>query len=591
MHFQESIVDTGIVVSLLAVVMFSGISAARADVTLPDCADLQKWIATVDPKKRWNPVEGSRAWLPAAFQSPAFVETFGTAPLKWTQAEAREVSKHLFECGTEAGEAGDRHARTLLYGARGWFQSNLVGVLVAHSRAVAAAEREAENAARREKIQKQQEARLAAEQQHRQERRQMEVTRMNALQAALDDVVNQPDSLRLLQSLIVLRDTNPRDALAVNSAIGRFGQKAGTLLGQARSLQLTMQDDPIGPALDKRIEELRKAIFEDYTKRIDALSAAELGALRFLARWEGEVREELADALGPPMTSNLLTHIADRHRGIEDDILAELMKRIDGAAGLPKATDGLAQVQESINRGHQVGLSPERQERLRTHAVDVEVGLAEKTVIEAEAALAGVSENLDGLRFLLNTIPRADRPPLSHAPRAVLASYRDAARERLDDVAAEAFSEFKDALNDVPESQQGLYLIERTVVADKTFSLISPDIRKDYEEAVNQRQDEIQTALREAAEDARREAIARGGDADLIGHVFENEGTGLSVGFLDEKLAVVGLNGREDMAPYKVRGNQVLVYGKGMTLQLNRSGAGPDTALEWLGKVLKRHEQ
>lgn len=281
-----------------------------------------------------------------------------------------------------------------------------------------------------------------------------------------------------------------------------------------------------------------------------------------------------------------------KRRGvIEDNILAGLMKRIGGAAELPKATDGLAQVQESINRGYQTDLSPERQERFRGHAADVEAGLAEKAVIEAKAALAGVSEDIDGLRFLLNTIPRADRPPLSNAPEAASASYREVARERLNDIAEQAFSEFKDSSSDFPESQQGIYLIERTIVFSEAFFLISPEIRKDYQEAVNERREEIRTALREAVEHVRQEAIARGGDADLLGHVFENEKTGLSVGLLDERRTVVGLNGRQDTAPYKVRGGQVLVYGEGMTLQLNRSRTGSDTKLEWLGKVLKRHEQ
>ena len=591
MHFQKSFAGRGLAVCLLAVIMFSSATVVRASVTLPECADLQKWIATLDSKKQWNPVEGSRAWLPAAFQDPLFIETFGTPPLEWTRAEAVEASNRLFECGTKAGEAGDRHARTAFYGARRWFKSNMVGVLVAQSRAVAAAKQKAEKTARQAEIKKQEEARSAAEQGRRQERQKTETDRMEALRAALDDVVNQPDSLRLLQSLIVLRETNPRNALAVNSAIGQFGQKAGTLLGHARQLNLTMRDAPIGPALENRIGELRTSIVEDYTKRIDALTAAEPGALKFLARWDGEVRGQFADALGSQVTSNLLTHIANRRGVIEDDILAGLMKRIDGATELPKATDGLARIQESINRGHQAGLSPQRQERLQAHAADVEAGLAEKAVVEAEAALAGVSEDLDGLRFLLNTVPRADRPPLSNAPQAVLASYREAARERLDDVAAEAFSEFKDSLNDFPESQQGFRLIERTMVSDKAFTLISPDIRKDYEEAVNKRRDEIRTALREAAEDARQEAIARGGDAVLIGYVFENEKTGLAIGFLDEKRAVIGLNGKEDMAPYEVRGSEVLVYGQGMTLQLNRSGAGSDTKLEWLGKILKRHDR
>jgi len=591
MHFKKSILSMGLTASLMAIITLSGATAVRASVTLPECADLQKWIQTVDPKKRWYPVEGSRAWLPAAFQDPVFIETFGTAPMKWKQTEAIQVSKRLFECGSKAGEEGDRKARTALYGARGWFQGNMIGVLVAHSRAVAAAKRKAEKTARQEELKKQEETRLAAEQQREQARQKAQTARMEELQAALDDVLNQPDSIRLLQSLIVLSETNPRDALGVNTAIGRFGQKAGTLLGHARQLNLTMRDSPIGPALENRIGELRTAIGEDYTNRIDALTDGEPGALKFLARWDGELHEQFSDALGPQVTSNLLAHIANRRGVIEDNILAGLMKRIDEAAEWPKAADGLARVQESINQGLQAGLSPERQERLRTHAADVEAGLAEKAVVEAQAALADISENLDGLRFLLNTIPRADRPPLSNAPQAVLASYRKAARERLDDVAVRAFSNFKDSLSDFPESQQGLFFIKRTVVSDKAFQLISPDIRKGYEEAVNERRGEIQAALHQAAEEARQESIARGGDTDLIGHVFENEETGLAVGFLDEKRAVVSLNGKEDMAPYKVRGSQVSVYGQGITLQLNRSGTGSDTTLKWLGKVLKRNEQ
>ena len=591
MQFQKSILNIGVAVNLLAAVTLSGVPVVHADVTLPECADLQKWIATVDSKKRWYPVEGSRAWLPAAFQDPAFIEIFGTAPLEWTQAEAIELSKRLFECGSAAGEAGDRQARTTFYGARSWFKGNMIGVLVAHSRAAAAAKRKAEKASRTEEIKRQEAERLAAEQQRVQERRKAEAAQMDALQTALDEVVNQPDSLELLQSLIVLQETNPRDALAVNTAIGRFGQKAGRLLGSARQMKLTMQDDPIGPALENRIGELRTAIVADFTKRIDTLTAAEPGALEFLSRWDGEVRGRYSAALGARATDQLLAQIANRRGMVEDTILSGLMERIDGASELPKATDGLARVQESINRGHQVGLSSERQERLRTHAAAVEAGLAEKAVVEAEASLSGVSEDLAGLRFLLNTIPRAGRPPLSNAPQAVLSSYREAAQERLDAVAAKAFSEFKKSLSEFPESQQGLYLIERTMVSDKSFSMISPDIRKDYEEAVNQRRNEIRTVIRGATDKARQDSIARGGDADLVGHVFENKATGLAVGFLDEKRAVVGLNGKEDTAPYEVRGSQVMVYGQGITLQLNRVGTGADTTLVWLGKVLKRHER
>ncbi len=591
MHVAKSIIGPGLAIGLVATGTLFSIPIAYGGVTLPDCAGLQQWIATVDPKTRWNPVDGSRAWLPAAFEDPSFSETFGAAPLDWTRAEASEAAKRLFECGNQAGETGDRKARTAFYGARGWFKNNLQGVLVAQARATALADRKAEQTVRREELKRQDEARMAAEQQRREQRRQVETDRMDALQAALDDVINQPDSPSLLQSLIVLRDTNPRDALAVNSVIARYGPEAGTLLGQARYLKLRMRDDPIGPALDGRIDELRSAIAGEYTERIDALTAAEPGALQYLARWEREVREQFADALGPQLSSNLLAHVAERRELIEDDMLAGLIMRIDGATELPDATDALARVQESINLAHQGGLSPERQARLRAHAAKVEARLAEKAVVEAEADLAGVAEDLDGLRFLLNTIPRADRPPLSRAPQAVLASYREAAHRRLDEVATGAFAAFEAGLDEVPDSPQGLQRLERTMVSDAAFSLLSPPIRADYEEAVQVRRNQIRTALGEAEKEARRASIARGGDTDLIGHVFENAETGLAVGFLDEQRAVVGLNGKEDMAPYKLQDNQVLVYGKGMTLRFNRSGTGQDTTLEWLGKTLKRFER
>jgi hypothetical protein len=591
MASRKSNHEAGRGAGLLAALVLSGLSTAYAGVTAPDCPELKEWIATVDPADRWNPIEGSRAWLPAAFQGQAFLETFGAAPLQWTQAEARATAKHLFACGTKAGEAGDRQARTAFYGARRWFKSNLVGVLVARSRAAVAAQREAEKAARREQIADREQARVAAEQQRRAEQQQREVARMDALQQALDAFVNQPDSLRLLQSLVVLQQTNPRDALAVNSAIGRFGNKAGALLGQARRLGLTMREAPIGPALQERIAQLRAAMVADYARRIDALSAAEPGALRSLTRWEGEIRGTQADALGQQAASDLLARVAQRREQIEDDILAGLIQRIDEAADLPNATDGLARVQESINRGHQAGLSPQRRERLRAHAGEVEARLAERAVVEAEASLAEASADLDGLRRLLNTIPRAERPPLSHAPPAILAAYREAARARLDDVAQTALAEFRQALRALPEDRQGLRALDQSLVSDKAFALIARDVREDYQEAVDRRRDEIRTALRGAAEEQRERAVARGGDPDLVGRVFENQETGLAVGFIDEQRAVVGLNGKEDTAPYEVRGGQVLVYGQGMTLQFRRRGAGPDTTLEWLGKVLTRLER
>lgn len=577
---------------LALLLLLGGFGAAQAEtpqINVPDCSALEDWVSKVDPKKSWRPVQNSRSWLPTAFKSPDFAALFGAPALSWTRSDATAVSKRLYQCGHDAGKAGHRDKRTALYRARAWFSGNLAGVLAAQQRAETAKQRSAERAAQASAKEARKQQIAAQEAQRREQRQAAETQGAAQLQQALDAVLSKPDSPRLLESLVAISTINPRSAMEVNSAIGRYGADVGRLLGQARYQKLSMSDPPIGDALQTRIAGLRKSIAEDYSQRIDALSVAkEPGALRFLERWRTEIKGSLSKGLGEQTTAELSEKIERKHEVLETDILNGMQKRIDTIAESGDALNALNRIAAVASAGEKRGLSPTKQAALRAHAEEVETALAEKAVSQMQAELDSVPGSVDGLMKLLKRMGQTRHAPLNRAPEASLSQYRQAARDRLGDVASAALPDFKAGLARFPETPQGLRMTEATFVDDAEFKAVPETQRTSYETALESRRKEIRAALRKGAAASREKALSAGGDADLVGHIFRESGTGLAVGFIDEKRAVVGLNGKEDQAPYKATPSEVVVYGRGMTLHFRRIGSGTDTVLEWLGKKLRR---
>ncbi|WP_372922419.1 hypothetical protein [Roseovarius sp.] len=167
MKSRQSINLAGLLVLVLGLGAGFGVTPAQADVTMPDCEPLGEWLATVDRLKKWTPIEGERVWVPEAFREEAFMDLFGAPVLEWTRDEAIAASKHLFECGQAAADAGDKELRTRFYGSRRWFKGNLVGVARIQQRVHQTAERAKEDAVRQRNMerrggeQKSQEARGA----------------------------------------------------------------------------------------------------------------------------------------------------------------------------------------------------------------------------------------------------------------------------------------------------------------------------------------------------------------------------------------------------------------------------------------------
>jgi hypothetical protein len=131
----------GIITALLLLTIVSFTPADASEVIVPDCATLKEWIVQLDPEEVWIPVKESSAWLPEAFRDPAFEQLFGVPALSWNQKDAEAMDQQLFQCGTQAGEAGRSDIRMEFYRAQRWFKSNLIAVLLAQSQTETAAQR------------------------------------------------------------------------------------------------------------------------------------------------------------------------------------------------------------------------------------------------------------------------------------------------------------------------------------------------------------------------------------------------------------------------------------------------------------------
>jgi len=82
-------------------------TAGAAETTLrsPDCAEIQKWVATIDLSDQYQPLESAPYdKLPTAYGSEAFTVLFGKPALEWTRGELRQMYDHILSCGKNAGK-------------------------------------------------------------------------------------------------------------------------------------------------------------------------------------------------------------------------------------------------------------------------------------------------------------------------------------------------------------------------------------------------------------------------------------------------------------------------------------------------------
>lgn len=552
--------------TVLAVLAYGGSAlAAEAEVKKPDCATLEKWAAGIDGKDQVRPIKSSRASIPRAFQDPAFAELFGAPALAWKAEDAKAVGAHVYKCGRAAAKARRREARTALYRARGYFTGGLRGVLSAQEQAENTAKRADEEAARRK-------ARTAS----RARRAEAQRTAMAEEEAKRRAEREREEAARLEERTRAAGRVRREARQAESGRLARRSERhAPTPRGQAAA-----------PAAPEKVS--GDAMVADYRAKIEALENLP-DSLRFLDRWEREIRRKVPPVAGKAESAKLLKFAAAKRQSIGEAMVTAAKKGIDDAE---KRTDTDRQALDRIERIATtfggVGLPREQVTAVRAYARQRQVPFADRELAAQTRKLDDYPETMKGLDRLQQAVHVARTGVLSRGSDAAKASYMKAAGARLTDIAEAALPEFKTAIAGLPESPMGLRATEMTVVSQKGFQEVAPNVRAEYEAVLNQRREAIAGAIGAKVAAARSEAVAAGGDSDLVGYRFVDKAKGWQLLFRDEKQAILASRRNRGAAPYQVRGAQVVIKGPQMPLVLNRSGSGAATKLEGLGFVFVR---
>ncbi len=577
---------------LLAALLPAAPAAAEAAIAPPDCSELEAWLGGIDPDDRWQPLENNRGWVPRAFAAPAFEETFGRPAMTWQPDDAVAVANRIYDCGQEAGRDGRRDARTLLYGARGYFQGNLRGLLLAQAKAEQRAAREAERqakreaqAAEREREEAERRKARAAEARARAEAQQRETAA--ELEAALDAFLGEADSPDFLRRLTMLRAVDFQNPESYGQAYGRVGRSGRQILSILRNQGSDMSDPRVAPRLEARERALRDSITEHYQRSIAGLNDSG-GSLRQLDHMEAEIGREMAPLLGAEAARELMAAVAAKRAAIRKEILARAYRLIDSAeTDRSDAEQAIAQIGKIMAEARGLGFARADLEALRDHARKRQAALAGKILAARATELNDYPESLYGLQRLAGDIAGTRRGPAARAAESARRAYLDAARARLTEIAAASLPEFEAQLAALPESAAGLKQSEATVVGTAGFEQVGEAVRADYLAALEARRAEISAALEAKMAARRRAAVQAGGDPELVGRTFVDEKHFTRIEFRDEKLAIINIMGIRAAGDYQVSADDVIVRGPQGSLVFTRRGSGADVRLTGNGMTLE----
>jgi len=371
--------------------------AADSVVKTPDCATLESWAIGIDGKDRVMPVEGNRAWIPKAFQDPAFAELFGVPALEWTATDTKAVGDHIHACGRTAAKERRKDARNALNAARGYIGGNLRGVLGAAERQQQLTTQEAQRTSRRQSREQAQADRQRAEAQRRTER----------------------------ERPAARRDAEPQQ---------RRSQRTVQTSNQKATAPVP-QDAASGEQL-----------VADYRSKIEKLENF-VDSLHFLSRWEREIPQKVTPRAGKAEADKLLELAAAKRKSISAFIVTAAKKSIDAAEEKTEtdrqALDRIERVSINIVNAN---LTREQVEEVQAYAHERQLALADRELAAAEKKLGDYPETMKGLDKLQRAVRLARTGVLSRGSDAARGSYLKAARARLTEIAAEALPEFEEAL-------------------------------------------------------------------------------------------------------------------------------------------------
>ncbi|MGM0585836.1 MAG: hypothetical protein ACQEUZ_14425 [Pseudomonadota bacterium] len=584
---------------IAAGIMSAGGAAAQAGPAAPDCAALETWAGELDLSEQVKPVEGARATMPAAFAAPGFAELFGAPALEWSSDEVEAMAAHVYDC---AGEAGSREGRQAIYDLRSAMVRNLRWVVSERDKAraraeretaqaaerqaaeAARAEREAERAAERERqaaARRAQEAEQAGERQARAARQEAD-----RLEADLERVLSRPDSVELLQILSALGDP-PRDAQRIRTLRRQMDPEAGRLLALLAETDPARREAEIRPRLEARMEAAREGAAAALEAEVAGLPATR-GGLDRLAEIARGARHPWFHLLGEARAQAVLEAVRTHYEEMARTFRERAKARIDSAAqGRGGAGARLTAVEQAVAGADAYVLGDEGLAEVRAHARARQAEIAAEGLEAAAGALEAEPETPEGMRRAAQAAAEAAQLQ-EQAEEKAREAWRGRVSARLGAIGEAALPAFREELAALPDSEAGLEALGDALPAQAGLALAPQGVRDAWGEAVAAREGEIRAALAAAREAARAEAIAAGGDPELVGHVFEDETHMSRLEFRDESLAIFTVMGLRTAGDYGVSGPDVIVEGPNGTLVLRRSGVGEALALEGMGMRFER---
>jgi len=544
---------------LLVAVLLS--APAGATINQPDCAALEQWVLTIDKNNRWEPLAGSRSWLPRAFEDGDFAALFGAAALDWTVEDTRVAGAHINDCMKAATRAKRYDAQKALAAARNYITGSLKGILVQAERmAVRAPAGSKDNSqtakSRTRPVRTEAAERLAA-------RRQAE------LDEAMTELLALPDTPELLRALGMLRTVDFNDPESYGTTYGRVGLQPGRKLLQAlRNLETDTRDPRVAPQLDARYQALHAVVITRNTAEIEELDAS-LNSLQVLSRKLPSLQEELGAALTSEDREVLGAAIVDKRLAIQQTILDRAKQLIDQS---PESLEGIQRVDIIVANTEKAIVNAKQVNEVRDYARARQRAIGDALLESGIAKLdtfPGTREGLSGIRDYTNSLARSVVP---YASKPVADRYNNAAVDRITAIARGALPGFKQELAALPESGYGLRAAEKHLEMAQSMREIEQDMRTAYVDAASQRRDAISEVLAQRKATQREKAIDAGGDPDIAGYTFVDTSNTSMLEFRDEKRVIFAVLGMKFAGDYDVSQDDVIIEGPNGTLVFTKHG-------------------
>lgn len=443
---------------------------ADAAIKVPGCADLTKFAKEVDLTKMvpLNHAQGQGA-LPAAYMGPRVEEVFGQPTLAWSQDDIAQLVKQTGDCGNEAKKArnaADIQALTVLWQSLGHVRSTLGAVAVVEQRL-------------------DQRLKLLVE---------AEPSRPALASTAIIAKAAHEDSLASLQAASQALKENSVQVNAWHPAHAH-AQAMIDLLREAP----TQGWQRVIPPLEKRAAELQRWAMDDAKAAIIATPET-LEGLRALPAAVTKIKADLGKWLPATELASLDTAAEARRNVVEDALVAKVVAAMEAAPASPETLVQLRALQQP-NPLRQA-LSPQRIAALDAK-LDARRTAIGDTVTDVQIKrLDSFPETMAGLQQLDAFKGETARGLEQFVGPTAATRFREAAVKRATRIGEAAFSPFQAAVRDLPETEDGLARLDRTLAEMKgPVATLEPSLQTRYTQVASKRHDEIEAAVKK--EDAR----------------------------------------------------------------------------------------